>query len=70
MPIYEYACPSCSERFEEWLWKSTDPAPACPACGSTGVERVVSGFATDWRPSIVNWHRMGSWGAKPPKKNF
>jgi hypothetical protein len=35
------------------------------------VERRFSGFGTKWRPSFINWHRVGSsWGNKPPKKNF
>ena len=70
MPIYEYRCGRCGERFEEYLAQSTAPAPACPACESPSVERLISGFATEWKPSIVNWHRMGKWGPKPPKKVF
>jgi putative FmdB family regulatory protein len=71
VPIYEYRCGSCDERFEEYLGSSTAPAPPCPSCGATSVERVFSQFATEWKPSNVNWHRVGtSWGAKPPKKNF
>jgi putative FmdB family regulatory protein len=71
MPIYEYRCGACEEQFEEYLASSTAPAPACPACGSKKVERRWSSFATEWKPSIVNWHRVGSsWGAKPPKKHF
>lgn len=71
MPIYEYRCEACGETFEEYLRASTDPAPPCPACSSGKVDRVWSPFATEWKPSIVNWHRVGSsWGSKPPKKNF
>ena len=70
MPIYEYRCEACESRFEEYLSTSTAPAPACPSCASREVSRVYSPFATEWRPSIVNWHRLGSWGAKPPKKVF
>lgn len=71
MPIYEYDCDACHARFEEYLTVSTAPAPPCPECGSETVTRVFSAFATEWKPSIVNWHRVGSsWGAKPPKKVF
>lgn len=70
MPIYEYLCGSCDARFEEWLWQSTDPAPPCPGCGASGATRVYSQFATEWRPSKINWHRLGSWGKKPDKKVF
>ena len=58
MPIYEYRCERCDELFEELLPSSTSPAPPCPACGAPEATRVFSQFATEWKPSIVNWHRM------------
>jgi putative FmdB family regulatory protein len=62
MPIYEYRCGSCEQRFEELLASSTGPSPPCPACGASEVTRVYSHFATEWKPSLVNWHRMpGKW---------
>jgi putative FmdB family regulatory protein len=60
MPIYEYRCESCATRFEEYLSTSTKPSPPCPACGSEGVERLMSGISLEWLPSDVNWHRAGS----------
>lgn len=44
MPVYEYACDSCGERFER-LFVSPDDRPSeipCPACGGTEVHRVFS----------------------------
>jgi putative FmdB family regulatory protein len=44
MPIYEYQCETCSERFDK-LFRSIGQAPAgvtCPACQSTDVRRLVS----------------------------
>lgn len=70
MPVYEYRCEACSATFDEYLTSSTAPSPACPSCGGDDVARMWSSFGTKWRPSSVNWHRMGSWGKKPPKKNF
>jgi putative FmdB family regulatory protein len=71
MPVYEYRCEGCEARFEELLSSSTGPTPPCPSCGSKAVERQWSSFATEWKPSIVNWHRVGSkWGKPPPKKVF
>jgi putative FmdB family regulatory protein len=72
MPLYEYRCEACDEPFEEFLFSSTASPPPCPACGSAEVERrFSSSFGTKWRPSIVNWHRVGSkWGTPPPKKVF
>jgi putative FmdB family regulatory protein len=59
MPIYEYRCTACEERFEEYLKLSTDPAPPCPKCGTATVERVWSAFFTEWLPSDVAWDRVG-----------
>jgi putative FmdB family regulatory protein len=62
MPIYEYRCEACQERFEEYLSTSTKPAPPCPACGSEKVARVLSRISTEWLPSDVAWDRVGrSW---------
>jgi putative FmdB family regulatory protein len=58
VPIYEYRCEECGERFEELVAASTEIAPACPRCGSTSVSRLYSRFATEWKPSNVNWHRL------------
>jgi len=58
VPIYEYRCPACAARFEEYLPLSTSPAPPCPVCGGSGVERLFSSFATEWLPGEVAWHRI------------
>jgi putative FmdB family regulatory protein len=41
MPLYEYACPSCGDRFDR-LQGYSDPGPACPSCGSSQVNRLIS----------------------------
>jgi putative FmdB family regulatory protein len=47
MPLYEYVCKECGERFEKLVRMSDDPrAVRCPACTSDGVERALSTFAT------------------------
>lgn len=47
MPLYEYHCQECGERFEKLLRMSDDPkAVRCPACTSAIVERLLSSFAT------------------------
>lgn len=43
MPIYDYACDSCEERFEE-LSRFDAPPPACPDCGSMETQRLLSTF--------------------------
>lgn len=57
MPIYEYRCTACDERFEE-LVPANGERPSCSRCGSNEVERLFSTFATEWKPSRVNWHRV------------
>ena len=62
MPIYEYRCAACGEKFEEYLSLSTKPPPSCPACESGDVQRVLSQINTEWLPSDVAWDRVGrSW---------
>ncbi len=44
MPIYEYRCASCDERFEELVRRPEDTV-ACPQCGGADAERLLSTFA-------------------------
>ena len=40
MPLYDFACDACDERFEA----RTEPgeAPPCPACGSEATRRLFT----------------------------
>ena len=48
MPVYEYRCAGCGERFSR-LFRSVNAAAgatvACPACGRSPAERALSSFA-------------------------
>jgi putative FmdB family regulatory protein len=44
MPLYEYRCRDCDEKFERYLRAWGDPA-VCPACESGSVEKLLSTFA-------------------------
>ncbi|MGE5344381.1 MAG: FmdB family zinc ribbon protein [Acidithiobacillales bacterium] len=47
MPMFEYVCRACGERFEELRSaKDEGPGPLCPECGSEKVVKLVSAFAT------------------------
>lgn len=47
MPLYEYDCKACGERFEKLVRMSDDPRSVrCPACAGGTVERALSTFAT------------------------
>ena len=45
MPIYEYQCSECGERFEKWQRSMVcTEEPRCPKCGSQHVNKAVSLF--------------------------
>jgi putative FmdB family regulatory protein len=44
MPIYEYACSDCGQKFEALVRSST--IPECPSCHSKALEKQLSVFAT------------------------
>jgi putative FmdB family regulatory protein len=43
MPIYEYECGQCAERFELLLLNSM--VARCPSCQSQDLKQLLSGFA-------------------------
>ena len=49
MPIYEYTCNACDNRFEQLVRSMTTaeegPAVKCPKCGSSKTARALSVFA-------------------------
>lgn len=47
VPIYEFACGDCGERFEELC--GAGELPACPRCGGSGATRVLSGVSPPGR---------------------
>jgi putative FmdB family regulatory protein len=47
MPIYEYTCKDCDERFEKFVRSMTATAgAACPRCGGTHTRKGWSVFGT------------------------
>jgi putative FmdB family regulatory protein len=45
MPLYEYQCRACGERFEALVRPSDTEPPGCPSCKSKDLERLLSTFA-------------------------
>jgi putative FmdB family regulatory protein len=45
MPIFEYSCGRCGERFEALLPRAEADRTVCPKCGATKVRRELSTFA-------------------------
>ncbi|MFR8275133.1 MAG: FmdB family zinc ribbon protein [Desulfovibrio fairfieldensis] len=41
MPMYDFLCTACGEKFEE-LVAGDGASPACPKCGSNATERQMS----------------------------
>lgn len=45
MPIYEYVCSECGERFEKFVRSmSAQSEASCPKCGSANTRKVISRF--------------------------
>ena len=42
MPLYEYECMNCRNRFELLRKIGDDSLPACPECRSTDVSKMIS----------------------------
>jgi putative FmdB family regulatory protein len=46
MPIYEYRCESCGDKFEKLVRRATDVMEdGCPACGEKHLRQEYSTFA-------------------------
>jgi len=44
MPIYEYVCRDCAERFEKLVRRFGDEV-SCPSCAGAAVDKQLSVFA-------------------------
>ncbi len=47
MPMYEYRCERCEERFEQLVpLRAEHPPVTCPRCGTQEIRKLLSTFAT------------------------
>ncbi len=47
MPMFEYRCESCGERFEKLVRSSSsEQSVVCPSCGGTDTRKQFSTFAS------------------------
>lgn len=47
MPLYEYECKNCKEKFEELVQSAnSSKTPSCPSCGSNETEKKLSVFGS------------------------
>jgi putative FmdB family regulatory protein len=56
VPIYEFECGHCGERFEELVSAGTASRP-CPACGAAADHRLSS-FGTSRQPTAAQKRRI------------
>ena len=70
MPLYEYECEACGQRFER-IQKFSDPlAELCPNCGEKKLHKLVSSPAIQFKGSgfyINDYARKGATGADSSK---
>ena len=63
MPVYEYKCKSCGEKFEvRCSLQDQEKEPKCPKCGSHDTQRVFGSFGSTSSTS--------SCGSEPTKLRF
>jgi len=51
MPLYEYQCESCNNRFERIQKFSDPPIETCPVCGKGPVRKLLSSPAIQFKGS-------------------
>lgn len=70
MPLYEYQCESCGDRFE-LIQKFSDAAPeTCPKCGKGPVQRLLSSPAIQFKGTgwyITDYAKKGTSAAATAK---
>ena len=63
MPLYEYRCDTCGQRFEQIHPRFSDPpAETCPLCGKGPVQRLLSSPAIQFKGSgwyITDYAKKG-----------
>lgn len=66
MPVYEYECRQCGERFELFVRFGQDASsPTCPKCGSTEVRKALSLFGLGGGHSLSSSGGGSSCGPGP-----
>jgi putative FmdB family regulatory protein len=46
MPIFEYKCKECEEKFDHLVLSANQAPPVCPKCGAEGPVKQISTFST------------------------
>jgi|SRR5579872_262671 len=72
MPLYEYECESCGERFEKIQKFSDAPVDVCAKCGKGPVRKLPSSPAIQFKGSgwyITDYARKSSTAAGKDSKD-
>ena len=65
MPLYEYKCSACGQRFERIVKFSDPPVKTCPHCGKDAVEQQIHAPAVQFKGSgwyVSDYARKGKAG--------
>jgi putative FmdB family regulatory protein len=54
MPIYEYSCTKCGQRFEKLQKNAEAGTVLCPNCGSAEVIKEISSFSSHGSTSAAS----------------
>ena len=76
MPLYEYECAACGNRFELIRKFSDEPVEVCPKCGKNDVQKLLSSPAIQFKGTgwyITDYAKKGGApaddAAKPAAKD-
>ena len=69
MPIYEYECEACGNRFELIQRLSDEPVVICPGCGKPKVHKLMSSPAIQFKGSGFYINDYAKKGSGEPSKS-
>ncbi len=69
MPIYEYECEACGNRFELIQRLSDEPVVICPRCGEPKVHKLMSSPAIQFKGSGFYINDYAKKGSGEPSKS-
>ncbi len=59
MPIYEYQCEQCGNRFEKFCRFGDEKTGKCPKCGAENPKRIISPVAKNSADSSCGTRNYG-----------
>jgi putative FmdB family regulatory protein len=59
MPLYEFSCVKCGNKFSE-IKKIGDDSASCPSCGSDETKKLISLFSSSVSGAGSSGHTHGA----------